>query len=78
LLTYGYDEIADPRDDRFRPHVTVAWPSDKAFRVDLDGLPRPGAFDGVLAHLAVFGMRAYGTCTRRYGGYTLCVRPAPH
>jgi hypothetical protein len=76
LLTWGYDEIADAGDDRFRPHVTVAWPADRAFRVDLDGLPPPAAFDGVLTDLAVFGMRPNGTCTRRYGAYKLCQRAA--
>jgi hypothetical protein len=74
LLTWGYDEIAEAGDDRFRPHVTMAWPADQGFRVDLGGLPPPGAFDGVLADLAVFGMRPHGTCTRRYGEFKLCER----
>lgn len=71
LLIYGYDEIADGDDARLSPHVTIAWPTDSAFRVDLDGLPQPAAFDGVLADLAVFDMGANGTCTRRFGGYML-------
>jgi len=77
LLTWGYDEIADAGDDRFRPHVTMAWPADHSFRVDLGGLPPPAAFDGVLTDLAVFGMRPNGTCTRRYGEFKLCARAAP-
>jgi hypothetical protein len=71
LLSYGYDEIADGQDTRLRPHVTIAWPADSGFRVELDGLPHPAAFDGLLADLAVFGMGANGTCTQRFGGYTL-------
>jgi hypothetical protein len=78
LLACGYDEIADAGDDRFAPHVTVAWPVDHGFRVDLGGLPRPAAFDAVLTDVAVFGMRPNGTCTRRYGEYKLSRRPATH
>jgi hypothetical protein len=77
LLRYGYDEIADGQDARLRPHVTIAWPTDSTFRVELDGLPQPAAFDGLLADLAVFGMGANGTCTRRFGGYTLTGRQYP-
>jgi len=75
LLAWGYDEVADSCDDRFRPHVTVAWPTDNAFRADLEGLPEPADFDGVLADLAVFGMGGNGTCTRRLGGHLLSGRP---
>jgi hypothetical protein len=51
---------------------------DHAFRVDLDGLPGPAAFDAVLTDIAVFGMRPNGTCTRRYGEYKLRDRPTAH
>lgn len=66
LLAYGYDEIVDERDDRFSPHLTLAWPVDADFRVDLDGLPAPESFNEVLCELAVFGMTPCGTCTRDY------------
>ncbi|HET8662596.1 MAG TPA: hypothetical protein VFM55_26950 [Micromonosporaceae bacterium] len=64
LLTYGYDEV----DDRFSPHVTLAWPAD-AVPVDLAGLPAAEDLSGVLTHLAVFGMNGSGTCTTRYGTF---------
>jgi hypothetical protein len=70
LVRYGYDEI----DDRFHPHVTVAWPVDNRFQVPLDGLPAPSAFDGALTGLAVFGIQIFGTCVRRYGGVELLAR----
>jgi hypothetical protein len=76
LLAWGYDEIADAADDRFRPHLTVAWPIDNTFRVDLNGLPAPALFDGVLTDLAVFRLWSNGTCTRRHGGYPLSGKPA--
>ncbi|HEX5496390.1 MAG TPA: hypothetical protein VFX70_17645 [Mycobacteriales bacterium] len=66
LLDYGYDEIGD----RFRPHVTLAWPADGA-PPSLADLPGPDAFSGVLVDLAVHGMAGNGTCTTRYGGFTL-------
>jgi hypothetical protein len=75
LLTWGYDEVADADHDRFRPHLTVAWPADNTFRVGLNELPAPVLFDGVLTDLAVFQLRPNGTCTRRYGGYQLCGKP---
>jgi hypothetical protein len=72
LQTWGYDEVADADHDRFRPHLTLAWPADNTFRVDLNELPAPALFDGVLTDLAVFRLRPNGTCTRQYGGYPLC------
>jgi hypothetical protein len=74
LEAYGYDEITDGFASRFRPHITVAWPADRQFKVSLDGLPPPADFDGVLSGLAVFGMGPNGTCTRRYGEYVLSGR----
>ena len=74
LLRYGYDEVADEENggcDRFNPHVTLAWPDDHNHRVALDGLPSPRSFSGVLTELAVFGMSAYGTCTKNYGVFSL-------
>ncbi|MGH3813296.1 MAG: hypothetical protein ACRDUV_12690 [Pseudonocardiaceae bacterium] len=74
LLRYGYDEVADESPgghDRFSPHVTLAWPHDPDFRVALNGLPSAGVFSGQLTELAVFGMSAYGTCTRNYGTFSL-------
>jgi hypothetical protein len=67
LVRYGYDEVADHGNDRFNPHVTLAWPRDQNHRVDLDDLPAPHSFSGRLTELAVFGMSAYGTCTTSYG-----------
>jgi hypothetical protein len=74
LLKYGYDEVADEDDggrDRFNPHVTLAWPRDRDFRVALDGLPAPRSFSGLLTGLAVYGMSGYGTCTKSYGVLSL-------
>lgn len=81
LLRYGYDEVADESNgghDRFSPHVTLAWPRDPDFRVALEGLPSVRMFSGLLAELAVFGMSAYGTCTKNYGTFSLdTATPAP-
>jgi hypothetical protein len=74
LVRYGYDEVADHEHggrDRFNPHVTLAWPRDQDYRVALDGLPAPHSFSGLLTELAVFGMSAYGTCTKNYGVFSL-------
>lgn len=74
LLRYGYDEVADEVNgghDRFNPHVTLAWPRDPDYHVALDGLPAPRSFSGPLTGLAVFGMSAYGTCTKNYGVFSL-------
>jgi hypothetical protein len=51
--------------------VTLAWPGDHNDRVALEGLPSPHSFSGVLTELAVFGMSAYGTCTKNYGVFSL-------
>jgi hypothetical protein len=68
LLRFGYDEVTDESGrDRFNPHVTLAWPVDPAFRVDLAGLPPPQDFSGTLTELAVYGMSPFGTCTTLYG-----------
>lgn len=74
LVRYGYDEVADQDHDgrdRFNPHVTLAWPHDRDYRVALDGLPDPDQFSGLLTDLAVFGMSPYGTCTKNYGVFSL-------
>ncbi|MGH3827334.1 MAG: hypothetical protein ACRDQX_09200, partial [Pseudonocardiaceae bacterium] len=74
LLRYGYDEVDDEENggiDRFNPHVTLAWPRDHDCRVALGGLPAPRSFSGPLTELAVFGMSAYGTCTKNYGVFAL-------
>lgn len=74
LLKYGYDEVADESNgghDRFSPHVTLAWPHDPDFRVAPDGLPSARMFSGQLTELVVFGMSAYGTCTKNYGTFSL-------
>jgi hypothetical protein len=62
LVRYGYDEIAD----RFNPHVTLAWPVDPDFRVDLADLA-PAEFSGTLSGLAVYAMSPHGTCTTLHG-----------
>ncbi|TQM85596.1 hypothetical protein FHX81_8090 [Saccharothrix saharensis] len=71
LARFGYDEVTETwppgADDRFNPHVTLAWPEDPRFRVDLGGLPAATAFRGTLPGLAVYGMSPYGTCTTLYG-----------
>ena len=74
LLRYGYDEVADEENggyDRFNPHITLAWPRDPGYRVTPDGLPVPRSFSGRLTELAVYGMSAYGTCTKNYGVFPL-------
>lgn len=80
LLRYGYDEVTDESNgghDRFSPHVTLAWPRDPDFRVAVKGLPSARGFSGLLTGLAVFGMSAYGTCTKNYGVFSLdTARPA--
>lgn len=71
LARFGYDEVTESwppgADDRFHPHVTLAWPADPAFRVGLTGLPAPSEFSGALPGLAVYGMDECGTCTTLYG-----------
>jgi hypothetical protein len=74
LDRFGYDEVTEKWDppgggpyDRFNPHVTLAWPIDPAFRVDLTSLPPAQDFSGTLTELAVFGMSPHGACTKPYG-----------
>ncbi|MCE6998157.1 hypothetical protein LZG04_25655 [Saccharothrix sp. S26] len=71
LARFGYDEVTETwppgADDRFNPHVTLAWPEDPGFRVDLTGLRAAGDFSGTLPGLAVYGMSPFGTCTTLYG-----------
>jgi hypothetical protein len=71
LARFGYDEVTETwppgAEDRFNPHVTLAWPVDPAFRVGLTGLPPAHEFSGILPGLAVFGMSPCGTCTTLYG-----------
>jgi hypothetical protein len=74
LVRYGYDEVADEENggcDRFNPHITLAWPRDRRCRVGFHGLPDPRLFSGMLTELGVFGMSAYGTCTKNYGVFSL-------
>ncbi len=72
LARYGYDEVTrtwpapDPAEDRFNPHVTLAWPVDPEFRIGLSDLPPARDFSGTLPGLAVYGMSRHGTCTTRY------------
>ncbi|ALG13402.1 hypothetical protein AOZ06_46925 [Kibdelosporangium phytohabitans] len=73
LIRFGYDEVTENWDavggpgDRFNPHVTLTWPVDSEFRVDLGDLPPARDFSGTLTELAVYGMSPYGTCTTLYG-----------
>jgi hypothetical protein len=74
LIRFGYDEVTerwDPPgggpDDRFTPHVTLAWPVEPSFRVELADLPPAHEFSGTLTSLAVYGMDRHGTCTTPYG-----------
>jgi hypothetical protein len=66
-VTTAWDQVGTDENDRFNPHVTLAWPVDPACRVGLDGLPHPSAFSGALTELAVYGMSPYGTCTTWFG-----------
>lgn len=71
LARYGYDEVTDDTADRFRPHVTLAWPDDPKSRVDLGGLPPASVYSTVLSEIAVYGMSPYGTCTSEFGAFPL-------
>lgn len=62
LTRYGYDEVHDERADRFRPHVTLAWPAARSGVVDTSGLA-VDALDHEVCQIAVAGMHPYGTCT---------------
>jgi hypothetical protein len=74
LIRFGFDEVTERWDpeaasanDRFNPHVTLAWPVAPSFRIDLADLPPAQEFSGTLTELAVYGMSPFGTCTTRYG-----------
>ncbi|MEH3141323.1 MAG: hypothetical protein PGN37_14330 [Mycobacterium kyogaense] len=75
LRTYGFDDVSDDQDDRFNPHVTLTWPVDETSRVDLGTLCAPADFSGLLTDVALYGMAPNGTCTRRYGSWTLTGDP---
>lgn len=64
LSRYGYDEVhdGDGDADRFRPHVTLAWPAARRHAVDLSDLPID-ALDHIVSEVAVATMHPYGTCT---------------
>ncbi|MCK9921053.1 2'-5' RNA ligase family protein [Frankia sp. AgPm24] len=67
LLTYGYDEITDDLDDRFRPHITLAWPERDSPAIPLDSLQPATDVQATFDHLAVHSMSAWGTCTVSHG-----------
>ncbi len=75
LRTYGFDDVSDDQDDRFNPHVTLTWPVDETSRVDLTPLRPAADFSGRLTDVALYGMAPNGTCTRRYGSWTLTGDP---
>jgi hypothetical protein len=75
LRAYGFDDVSDEQDDRFHPHVTLTWPVDETSRVDLATLRPAADFSGRLTDVALYGMAPKGTCTRRYGSWTLTGRP---
>ena len=75
LRTYGFDDVSDDQDDRFNPHVTLTWPVDETSRVDLTPLCPAADFSGRLTDVALYGMAPNGTCTRRYGSWTLTGDP---
>ncbi len=75
LRTYGFDDVSDDQDDRFNPHVTLTWPVDETSRVDLATLRPAAGFTGRLTDVALYGMAPNGTCTRRYGSWTLTGDP---
>jgi hypothetical protein len=70
LRAYGYDEVTDEAADRFRPHVTLAWPVDGC-RADWSAMPPATSFSGFLDQLAIFQMGPHGTCIHHYGGVRL-------
>jgi hypothetical protein len=63
LSRYGYDEVYEEAADRFRPHVTLAWPAMRWESVDLSDVSADG-LDHVVSEVAVAAMRPYGTCTK--------------
>jgi hypothetical protein len=67
LRRYGYDEIGD----RFRPHVTLAWPADRSTRVSTKSLSPAAVFSGRLSRIAVYEMRSHGTCTEKRAEFSL-------
>ncbi|MGA8117472.1 MAG: hypothetical protein WCA46_27865 [Actinocatenispora sp.] len=78
LRRYGFDEVTDADDDRFNPHVTLAWPVEgqvdgapDGHRVGWDGLSAADEFSATLTELGVFRMGGYGTCVHRYGNHRL-------
>ena len=71
LRRYGFDDISDDVHDRFNPHVTLTWPRDESFRVDMSDLPAATAFSGRLTEVALYGMSPHGTCTTDHGHWTL-------
>ncbi|GLW90679.1 hypothetical protein [Actinokineospora globicatena] len=79
LTRFGFDEVTEVWDggatDRFNPHVTLAWPVDPGFRVELSDLPPAAEFSGLLPGLAVYGMSRYGTCTTLFGAAPFGVTP---
>lgn len=75
LRRYGFDDVSDDEDDRFRPHVTLTWPRDESSRTDLFVLPSVDDFSCELGDLALYGMSPNGTCTTRHGSWTLTGRP---
>ncbi|WP_162938470.1 hypothetical protein [Mycobacterium kyogaense] len=75
LRTYGFDDVSDDQDDRFNPHVTLTWPVDETSRVDLATLRPAADFSGLLTDVALYGMAPNGTCTRRFGSWTLTGDP---
>lgn len=72
IIRYGYDEVADGGiGDRFRPHVTLAWPGGASPPVDLTGLPPADRYSGELRDIAVYRMSPYGTCTTEVATFGL-------
>jgi hypothetical protein len=78
LRAYGYDEVADEIGDRFKPHVTLAWPARPHPHVTLAGLAPASAFSCTFDRLALYGMSPWGTCTRAYGAFGLARADAPY
>jgi hypothetical protein len=71
LVRYGYDEVVDDQSDRFRPHLTLTWPSRPAPWIELADLPAAATFNDTLHRLALCEMGPWGTCPRLHAEFPL-------
>jgi hypothetical protein len=64
LIRYGYDEITDDVAHRFRPHVTVTWPSPPMPQPPSPALTPPAGWSCTISQVGLFAMGPHGTCLR--------------